>query len=300
MILSVCTSPCLDVTIYTDKQGNSIKAPTTVCGGKGINVAVSAKRLGGEALLLSVMFEKDEPLFRSYLQSEGVEYAFVLEQGKVRENRKLYDGETLIEQNAPATPILGQTSAEILQGIKRFSKNSQVTVLSGSLPKNLNTDFYKQMSQAVDKSSLLIVDTAGENLWQALNAAREIDLVKPNLQELEQTTKTKLTDEASLKASCQALLNKGAKRVLVSLGKYGAVIADGKKYYYAKNDQTACNSTVGAGDALVAAVALQFEKDSSLDALLKAGIAAGGAKVTDRLTKTEYEKLLSQITVKEI
>lgn len=300
MILSVCTSPCLDVTVYTDRQGNCIKQQTSTCGGKGLNVAVSAKRLGGETRLLSVMFDQDEQLFRDCLRSEGVEYAFVLEQGKVRENKKFYNGETLIEQNAPATEISKQTAAEILQNIRRFSKDSQVTVLSGSLPKNVPPSFYKQMSQAVDRRSLLILDATGENLRQGLAAGRAIDLVKPNLQELEQTTNTTITDLTALKASCQTLLNAGAKRVLVSLGEQGAFITDGKQYYYAKSEQKALNSTVGAGDALVAAVAMQFEMDSSLKQLLRAGIAAGTAKVTDRLEKESYEKLLAQITVKEI
>lgn len=300
MILTVCTSPCLDVTTYVDKQGNCIKPTTSVCGGKGINVAVGARRLGGEPFLLGVMFDENKREFTEYLQSENVSFSFVTERGCVRKNNKLFDGETLIEQNQPATPITQQSAEQILQQISRLSAQSQATVLSGSLPKNLSPSFYKSMAQAVDKSSYLIIDATGENLRQGIAANREIDFIKPNLQELAETTGEQITDLSALKRSCQKLIAMGAKRVLVSLGKQGAVITDGKTYYHAKSDCQAVNSTVGAGDAMVAAVALQQTKDNRLQALLRAGIAAGTARVTERFTQKDYEQIFLQTKVKEI
>ena len=300
MILSVCISPCIDVTTYIDKQGNCIKEQSVACGGKGVNVAVGIKRLGGDAILSGVMFEKDKELFSDYLKSEGVENSFVLETGSVRKNYKYYDGETLVEKNAMATEISARAAQEVLHNIRTISKNSEVTVLSGSLPKNLSAIFYKEMAEAVDKKAALIVDATGENLLQALQANRTIDLVKPNLQELEQTTNIKICDITSLKTACRVLVNAGARCVLVSLGKDGAIITDGDRYCYAKSEHKAVNSTVGAGDALVAAVTIQLEKSESLESILRASVAAGTAKIRDNLTKIEYEKIYSEICLKEI
>lgn len=51
---------------------------------------------------------------------------------------------------------------------------------------------------------------------------------------------------------CRELLKRGAKYVLLSLGKEGAIITDGNKNYYCKSINVAMNSTIGAGDGMVA------------------------------------------------
>ena len=300
MILSVCVSPCIDVTTYTDEQGNPIQQPVIACGGKAINVAVGVKRLGGTPLLLSVMFSENDDTFQRYLQSEGVESNFVVEEGAVRVNEKLYNGETLIERNAPATAISTNTANALLQCIRKLSKNSEVTVISGSLPKNVSPSFYQEMAEAVDERSRLIIDATGENLLQALNANRAIDFIKPNLHELEQTTHCQIIDVKTLKKACQTLISAGAKHVLASLGAQGAVITDGARYYHANSTQKACNATVGAGDSLVSAIALEMTKTHSLPQLLQAGVAAGAAKVSNQFTLDGYQKIYSEIVVKEI
>ncbi len=302
MILSVCMSPCLDVTLYAEnfQQGktNVLIKKTVRCGGKGINVATGVKCLGGEAHVTGIMYEDSAALFEEYLTKHNTPYTFAYEKGKMRENYKICDKNGLTELNDCSKPVTKQTEKQALALITELSKNSQVTLLSGSLPENLSPQFYGEMRKAVDKNSLVIVDATGDRALQAVECGAA--LIKPNLQELEEMTGIKIQDENSLKSACKTLIVLGAKRVLVSLGKNGAVITDGEKYYHCQSEENAVNSTVGAGDAMLSAVALALEKGKDLQTLLKAGVAFATAFVTDKFTKEFAEEIFQKLQVKEI
>jgi fructose-1-phosphate kinase PfkB-like protein len=131
-----------------------------------------------------------------------------------------------------------------------------------------------------------------------------VDLVKPNLEELEHTLGRKISDKAEMIAACYELLDRGAKRVLLSLGKQGAVITDGGDVYYCKSINVAMNSTVGAGDAMVAASAVQLQQGAGLEEILRAGVAAGTATVMTvgqiSFEKEKYDEVFASLQVKKL
>ena len=98
-------------------------------------------------------------------------------------------------------------------------------------------------------------------------------------------------------------MDKGAKRVLLSLGKRGAIITDGTKNYYCKSINVAINSTLGAGDGMLAAAAMRLEQGAPLDEILRAGVAAGTATVTTfgqiSFTKDKFDEIYANIKVEE-
>ena len=146
-----------------------------------------------------------------------------------------------------------------------------------------------------------IADTEGTKLFAALEA--EIDLVKPNIDELEQTLGREFTDKSEILSGCRELLDRGAKAVLLSLGKDGAIITNGTKNYYCKSINVAVNSTVGAGDGMVAAAATMMQRGADLSDILRAGVAAGTATVTTfgtiSFTKNKYDEIFDGLTVTE-
>ena len=146
------------------------------------------------------------------------------------------------------------------------------------------------------------MDTEGDRLKEALKCG--VDLIKPNIEELERTLKRKIRSKEELLSGCYELLDRGAKRVLLSLGKQGAVITDGTKNYFCKSVNVAMNSTLGAGDGMVAAATNALTKDGDLQEVLRCGVAAGTAAVTSphsiSFSKEKYEEILAALTVKEI
>lgn len=100
------------------------------------------------------------------------------------------------------------------------------------------------------------------------------------------------------------MLEAGAQNVLVSLGAEGAILTDGNKRYYCKSANVAINSTVGAGDSMIASACMQILKDAPLCEVLRHGVAAGTAAITTSGTnlfyRDKYEEIYSQISVQEL
>lgn len=307
MILTVCMSPCTDVTIELDAlkigKTNVVKNKTFSLGGKGINVAVGVARLGFEAHVTGLMYNENGYMFENALDKEGVPYSFAWNQGRARENYKFIDRRAMLtEVNDVGEEISKDKADEVLAFVRTLSKRSAVTVLSGSLPRGIEPNYYGELVKAVAPSSMKIVDASGERMFSAL--AEGVDLVKPNLDELENTLGRKITDKEEMLAACYELLDRGAKRVLLSLGRQGAFITDGTKNHYCKSINVAVNSTVGAGDAMVAAAAVKLQEGANLKEILLAGVAAGTATVmtTGKVSfeKQKYDEVWASLKVKDL
>ena len=307
MILTVCMSPCVDVTIELDSlnvgKTNVVKGKSLSLGGKALNVAVGIARLGGDVHTTGIMYEDNGYMFEKALKAENVGFSFVWNKGRVRENYKFIDNRSMLtEVNDVSAPITREKMEEVLALIKSLSAKSAVTVISGGLPRGAEDGFYAEMVRAVHPSSLRVVDATGKRLFSAIEQG--VDLVKPNLEELENAMGRRITDKAELLSACYELIDRGAKRVLLSLGRKGAVITDGSRNYYCKSINVAVNSTVGAGDSMVAATSVLLEKGAGLKELLLAGIAGGTASVMNShehtFEKETYEDVLSKLEFKEI
>ena len=307
MILTVCMSPCTDVTIELDSfnigKTNVGKSKTLSFGGKALNVAVGVTRLGGEAFATGLMYNENGYMFENALDKEGVKFRFVWNKGRARENYKFIDSRSMLtEVNDVGESVTKEKTQEVLATVRELSARSSITVLSGGLPRGVADSYYGELSRVVDSKSLKIVDAVGGRLFAALGEGA--DLVKPNLDELENALGRHIQDKEDMLSGCYELLDRGAKRVLLSLGKQGAVITDGMKNYYCKSLNVAVNSTVGAGDGMVAAAATMLEQDAPLSEMLRAGVAAGTATVMTTgqvsFTKEKYEEVIANLRVIEI
>lgn len=307
MILTVCMSPCMDVTIELDSlnvgKTNVVKSKNMTFGGKALNVAIGVKRLGGESYATGLMYNENGYMFENALDKEGVPFTFVWNKGRVRENYKFIDSRSMLtEINDVGEQVTKEKAEEVLSMVRMLSARNKITVLSGGLPKGLDAEFYGRLARAVAPSSMKIVDATGQRLFAAIGEGA--DLVKPNLDELENALGRRIADKDDMLSACYELLDRGAKRVLLSLGKQGAVITDGMRNYYCKSINVAVNSTVGAGDGMVSAAAIRLLEDAPLSEILRAGVAAGTATVMTTgkvsFTKEKFNEVIANLHVIEI
>ena len=306
MILTVCLNPCTDVTIEVDALNigklNHVKNKTLSFTGAALNVAIGVARLKGQSHATGFMYNENGSLFEQALDREGVPSIFIWNKGRVRENYKFIDNKSMLtEVNDVGENISANKQAELIELVGSLSKTSDVMVISGSLPQGIESDCYTKLFNVAAPNTLKIADTEGDKLLAALKSG--LDLVKPNKDELQNTLKQEFKSRDDLLKGCYALLDKGAQRVLLSLGKRGAIITDGTKNYYCKSINVAINSTLGAGDGMVAAAAMQLEQGAPLDEILRAGVAAGTATVTTfgqiSFTKEKYDEIYANIKVEE-
>lgn len=307
MILTVCMSPCTDVTVELDALNvgrlNVVKSKQMTFGGKALNVAIGVKRLGGDSFATGLMYNENGNTFESALNKEGVPFTFVWNKGRARENYKIIDNRSMLtEINDVGEEISKEKAQEVLSMVSMLSAKSSIVVLSGSLPRGLDADYYGKLAKAVNPACKKIVDAESARVFAALETG--VDLLKVNLEEFENTLGRRIADKEDMLAGCNELIARGAKRVLLSLGKQGAVLTDGKQAYYCKSMNVAVNSTVGAGDGMVAAAALKLKQDAPLSEILRAGVAAGTATVMTvgqvSFAKEKYNEVLANLRVTEL
>lgn len=307
MILTVCLSPCTDVTIELDSLNvgkvNIVKSKSLAFTGKALNVAIGVSRLGGDVFTTGFMYNENGSMFINALDREGVKSEFVWNKGRVRENYKFIDNRSMLTQvNDVGESVSDDNLQKLLDNVASFSAQSNVTVISGGLPRGVSADYYEQLFARVNKNSLKVVDAEGVKLFSALRSG--VDLAKPSIEELENTLGRRFESKEDMLDGCAELIDRGAKCVLLSLGREGAVITDGLRKYFCRSINVAVNSTVGAGDGMVAAAASVMERGGDLKDILKAGVAAGTATVTTfgevSFTKDKYEDIYAHLEVKEI
>ncbi len=306
MILAVCPSPCIDVNMEVDSLSvgmtNKIISKRVFCTGKALNVAIGLARLKADVFATGFMYEENGTMFEHELHREGVPYRFVWNKGRVRENYKFIDRKSMLTEVDDVSPEIGpEKQDELISLVAELSQKCDAIVVSGGLAKGMGANFYAKILNAVPSRVMKIVDTEGERLIESLKCG--VKLVKPNLEELENTLRRPLKTREDMLSGCREILDKGAEYVLLSLGKRGALIYDGNRSYCCKSVNVAMNSTIGAGDGMVAAATNALLKGGSMKDILRCGVAAGTAAVTlpDSISfkKEKYEEILAGLTVEE-
>ena len=305
MILTVGMSPCVDVTVRLNKfalgKTNVAGEKIVTYAGKANNVALGVSRLGGAAFVTGFMYNENGSLFEKALDKEGIPFSFIWNPGRVRENYKFIDGKgVLTEVNEEGREVTGEKLRDLLDFVRVQAAKSEAAVISGGAPKGTPASFYKDLVTAAKGAKIVAADTYGDRLKAALEAG--VDLIKPNLDELSATLGGEFSARNEQLAGARALAKAGAKHVLLSLGGEGSILTDGEETYYAEGVRVAVESTVGAGDAMLAAATKSLAEGLPLAEILRRAAAAGTASVTERndpsFKKETYDKIyaLTKVT----
>ena len=305
MIFTVGMSPCVDVTVRLNKfafgKTNVAGEKIVTYAGKANNVALGVSRLGGAAFVTGFMYNENGSLFEKALDKEGIPFSFIWNPGRVRENYKFIDGKgVLTEVNEEGREVAGEKLRDLLDFVRVQAAKSEAAVISGGAPKGTPASFYKDLVTAAKGAKIVAADTYGDRLKAALEAG--VDLIKPNLDELSATLGGEFSARNEQLAGARALAKAGAKHVLLSLGGEGSILTDGEETYYAEGVRVAVESTVGAGDAMLAAATKSLAEGLPLAEILRRAAAAGTASVTERsdpsFKKETYDKIyaLTKVT----
>ena len=308
MILSICPNPSIDCTIELDNLNvgklNRIDNKVETYSGKALNVAIGVARLGEESLATGFMFENHKRMFEHALSQDNVKYSFVYNKGNARTNYKIIDKKAMLtEINDKGEEVAVEKQQELIDRVAFLSKNVDVAVMSGSLPKGIPHEYYGEVIKVIPENVKVIIDAEANNV-KASMFSREIYMVKPNLTELENYVGEKIRSKADIVRAAGKYIDRGAKYVLASMGPEGAIITDGSVSYFCKSASVAVNSTVGSGDSMVAAASVAFSKNAPIDELLRQAVAAGTAAVTTSGTnlfyKDKYEEIYAKVRAVKI
>lgn len=179
---------------------------------------------------------------------------------------------------------------------------SACVVASSSLPPGVPEDAFAVLAERLGPLGIpIIIDTSGPALLAAIQAP--VELVKPSVNELRAVAGRELTCNEHYEAAARALLEKGRCRTMaVSLGAQGALFVprDGDAFVVSA-PQVRVVSTSGAGDSMVAGIALSLARGDTLIDAARLGVAAGTSAVvaegTGLCRRDDVQRLLRHTTV---
>ena len=283
MIITVTLNPAIDRT-YEIKEFqvgsvNRAEATRTDIGGKGINVSKVVHIISGNTIACGFLSGRNGRYIKDSLTSIGIHHDFVEVPGETRINIKIVseDGQhtDINEQGFNVSEI---DFNRLLDHLGAYMRRGNVFVVSGSIPPNLDAELYKKLCQAVTDAKLpLIVDADGRRLNWALSAKPVF--IKPNAEELSQATGIEITDIPSAVRGAKMMMEAGAGAVCVSMGARGAVCVNAEQSLFVEPPIVPVRGPVGAGDAMVAAIAIAVEENMSFESTAKYAVAAGTASV---------------------
>ena len=309
MICVVSPNPCMDLTINLEEMNlgelNRISGIKKDLSGKGINVAISARRLGYGSEVVGFMSYGNAAVYNEYISNEGVYSDFVYFDGEVRTNIKLFEtgANRLTEINEKGTPVTHEMVAELIELTEQHMNEADLLVLAGSLPPECGDDFYADLIEIANlKGIRCVLDSDGAPLLSGVK--RRPYMIKPNKAELSMAVGRELDTVEDILLAADHFINMGVGVVVVSLGAEGGIISDGRTAYLAKTPKLDVKSTIGAGDSMVAAMCISLINKQPIDKVLSYGIAAGSAACitegTELFHSDDVKALLPRIKVTKI
>ena len=302
MIYTVTLNPSIDYVIKLDnlKNGevNRTKEEYVYPGGKGINVSLILKELGYKSRALGFVSGFTGLYIKDTLKNKGLEEDFInLKNGFTRINVKVKSNEET-EINGQGPNIDDESLNKLYEKLDSLKEND-ILVLAGSIPKTLDSSLYENiMKRLANKNVKIVVDATKDLLMNVLK--HKPFLIKPNNHELEELFNVKLNGIDDIITYAKKLKEMGAKNVLVSMGKDGALlINEDEKVLISNVAKGEVKNSVGAGDSMVAGFIAGYLDSNNYEKALNLGAASGGATAfsNDLATKEDIYKLIDEIKI---
>ena len=270
-------------------------------GGGGINVSRAINKLDGKSLLLYTSGGLTGQRLDNLLKEENLNTQTIKIENSIRENLIIMEKSTNLQYRfgMPGPKIFNNETKKILDTISNLDPYPEYLVISGSIPKGVDTNIYAQMAKIAKKNGAkVIVDASNQPLKEAMNEG--VFLIKPNLGEFQDLIGKELQDEDEIKDAALKLINNNCcNSIVISLGAGGAVLITKDKTRYFRPPTVPIKSKVGAGDSMVAGIVLSLAKGNNLEKSVIYGLAAGSAAVmtpgTELCTKEDTQKLYKKM-----
>jgi 1-phosphofructokinase family hexose kinase len=328
VILTITPNTALDRVLFLDRlipgRRNAVRRAVDAMGGKGTDVSLILAELGTVSVATGFTAGETGARIGSWLRDAGVTTAFVPVAGESRLNT------VLIESEGDVHTTLCPEGLHVTAGdVERLTETvlaavtvGDVVVIAGSLPDGVGTDLYANWIRAFrDRGIRVILDSSGPSLLAGASALPWA--LKPNREELATLAQisgsrveppTMESDPSRVHARSPVVVataalarewvSRGMGLIVASLGAHGAVAVGSDGAWYAPPLEVPVVNPAGAGDAMVAAMALGCGRDPSTPEILRAAVALASAVVmtegTAECHRGDYERLMGQVEVESL
>ncbi len=248
-------------------------------GGKGVNVARWLRFLGGQPRLLLPLGGATGAELSIQLRREKIPTQIIPVREPTRVNVIVTPAAGRQLRFNPAGPRLSTTEwGCVFQTLQKRLPQTSMLILSGSLPREAPVSVYARLVRQARRAGVrTLLDCDGAAFAAAVKSGPF--LVKPNEPELAQWHGRSLRSDAAVQRAAQSLSCVTGGWVFVSRGAKGGLLVNVAAGFFETVRPPARRTvnTVGAGDALLAAVAQQIVEGAPPSDWLRCGVTAGAA-----------------------
>lgn len=233
-------------------------------GGVGRNIAENLVKLGIETKLISALGSDiygNKILHESKLSGIDMDNCLVLKDCPSSIYLSILDGTGDMKVAISHMDIFEKINIDFIREKQHIIKHSNLAVLDTNIPKEVieyilfnfkEIDFF--LDTVSTKKSEKIKDVIG--LFHT---------IKPNKYEAEKLSGVEINNEEDLKRSSYYFLNKGVKRVFISLGKEGVFCSDANQSKLISTPKVNVINVTGAGDAFISGLVYSYLNEYNLE-----------------------------------
>ena len=309
MSVTVTLTPALDKTVilpgFRVDQVNRIQRLRLDAGGKGINVSKSLRALGTDSLATGILGGGTGRYIENSLREMGIASDFVWVEQETRTNLKVVDPQehTNTDINEPGAPV----GADVIEAVYRKAEAAagpgDIVVLAGKAPaRTPDTVFADWIARLRAKRVQTYLDADAGLLLAGVQA--KPSMIKPNDAELSRLTGKTYGSAEEMVRAARELVRDGVGTVVVSLGGDGALFVTGDQALRGHGLRVPVQSTVGAGDSMMAAMAHGAARGMRFRDTCALAMAVSAAAVTTPGTQPAemqlVNELLKQVRIEEV
>jgi len=312
MIITVTLNAAIDkslrVTNFRLNRRHRPSEQTTLPGGKGVNVARTLKTLDQPVIATGFAGGATGTRIVEALTDGSILNDFVRIREESRTNMAVLDptngSKTEINERGPA---VSAREVELFRDkLLYLARGAAIVVFAGSLPLNVDADFYADLIKELRKLGVVVVvDTDGDPLRHAVRA--EPHVVSPNVIEAEELVGHEFNDDEDRIIAVREIAALGAKEAIMTVpdGCIAQVVDEDEprlyRVYIEPREEVAA---VGGGDAFLAGyVAARYGGKPPADCL-RFGVACGADAVQQLgaglIDPQKVERLLGEVDVQRL
>jgi tagatose 6-phosphate kinase len=214
---------------------------------------------------------------------------------------KTREGHTEILEQGPE--IMENEKDKFLENFDSILGSNQYIIVSGSLPRGLESNFYRNLvEKAKQEGKYLLLDSSGESLAQGIHG--KPFLIKPNKEEFCKLIGERQVTLKDMVWHAQAICQKGVEYVLLSLGKYGALLISRRRVLQAIIPTLTAVNQVGSGDSMLAGFTYAHSQGYPIEEVLRWACACGmsnaASERTGMIDLLQVKSFLNVIEVNEL
>jgi 1-phosphofructokinase family hexose kinase len=303
MIVTLTPNTGIDYTLQVTsfRLNNTIRATDTAwgMGGKATDVSWILGKLGVPTRALGFAAGANGQRMERMLRERGVETDFIWVEGETRLNTIIVvSGEGQSTITSPSLRVRPEHVSECMSRYQNALEFATCVVMGGSLPNGVPNHFYAEaIEKARERNIPVIFDSSGPALIEGIRSRP--DLIKPNQAELYDLLGYRPASREEVKQAAEKLCQQYGTNVIVTLGGDGAIAVFQEASYFIQPLSIPVVSAAGAGDGVLAGMALAYDRKESFEYGLRHGFALASAILKTLATADfeveDYQELLSQI-----